>query len=502
MLRRVDITLSDLSDRLAVLVTGRFALALLPAALLAAVLAGGGTGAIVVAALAPGVLAATVLLRRGLIGPAQGGRRAPLSTNSLEAALDDGLAATGRGWGLTGCIMIDIDSYDALVDRRGPGAAQAAIDRIAQHLREVVRGGDRVFYLGGGRFGLAMAPTRSADAGALDEFAARIERAIATAPPPGAPVCVRTGTALSDAQRRETGTGLARRATAALAGGTRPTRIPDTSGPPPGDPGATVRAALERGEIGAWYQPQLCMATGAVTGMEALARWSHPHRGVLPPGEFLPHLARAGCNRRLLEVMLRDALGALRDWQDNGVEIPAVGVNFDPDSLRDPALPDLVAWELDRHGLGPERLCIEIMETVVSMTPDDRTAGNIRRLAAHGCRIDLDDFGTGHASISSLKRFAINRLKIDRSFIRGIDHDRDQQRMVAAILTMAAQLDLGTVAEGVETELCRARLARLGCGHVQGFVIARPMAPARVVPWLRARAPVPHTPDSAQRRAL
>ena len=138
--------------------------------------------------------------------------------------------------------------------------------------------------------------------------------------------------------------------------------------------------------------------------------------------------------------MLRDALGALRDWQDNGVEIPAVGVNFDPDSLRDPALPDLVAWELDRHGLGPERLCIEIMETVVSMTPDDRTARNIRRLAAHGCRIDLDDFGTGHASISSLKRFEVNRLKIDRSFIRGIDHDRDQQRMVAAILTMAAQL--------------------------------------------------------------
>ena len=136
-------------------------------------------------------------------------------------------------------------------------------------------GGDRVFYLGGGRFGLAIRRRHAPRTRARSTNLPRVSSApIATAPPPGAPVCVRRARPCPTPQRRETGTGLARRATAALAGGTRPPRIPEPTGPPPGDPGAAVRAALERGEIGAWYQPQLCMATGAVTGME---RWHAGH---------------------------------------------------------------------------------------------------------------------------------------------------------------------------------------------------------------------------------
>jgi len=211
-------------------------------------------------------------------------------------------------------------------------------------------------------------------------------------------------------------------------------------------------------------------------------------RGVLAPGAFLPYLERSGLTGKLLTVILRDALGALGKWQTQGFDIPAVGVNFSPADLRDPALADTVAWELDRHDLAPGRLCVEILETVVSVSPDDATARNIRRLSEMGCRIDLDDFGTGHASISSLRRFALNRLKIDRSFVRGIDTDPGQQRMVAAILTMAGQLQLETLAEGVETAGEHALLAQLGCGHVQGFGIARPMPFERSLPWLHDHA--------------
>ncbi|MEQ9633257.1 MAG: EAL domain-containing protein, partial [Roseovarius sp.] len=263
-----------------------------------------------------------------------------------------------------------------------------------------------------------------------------------------------------------------------------------------------LASALEKGQIVPWFQPQLSTDTGLVSGFEALARWHHPQRGVLLPGTFLPHIEKAGLTGTLQAIMLREALEALGRWQEAGFTIPGVGVNFSPTDLRDPALADTVAWELDRHDLAPSRLKIEILETVVSTSPDDETARNIRRLSDLGCRIDLDDFGTGHASISSLKRFSIDRLKIDRSFVRGIDTDPRQQRMVAAILTMAEQLELETLAEGVETAGEHSLLAQLGCAHVQGFGIARPMPPEATLPWLRTHTGKLQAPPDLRKGAV
>ncbi|MEL7013636.1 MAG: EAL domain-containing protein [Pseudomonadota bacterium] len=166
---------------------------------------------------------------------------------------------------------------------------------------------------------------------------------------------------------------------------------------------------------------------------------------------------------------------------------PSVSVNLAPEDLLDPTLPDRIVWELDRRKIDPSFLTIEILEMVVAKSRDDVISKNICRLAEMGCQIDLDDFGTGHASISTLQQFPVHRVKIDRSFITGLQDAEEKQNMVAAILTMAGQLGLETLAEGVETPEEEACLIRLGCGHLQGFGIARPMPLNDTLKWLTQR---------------
>jgi EAL domain-containing protein (putative c-di-GMP-specific phosphodiesterase class I) len=161
-----------------------------------------------------------------------------------------------------------------------------------------------------------------------------------------------------------------------------------------------------------------------------------------------------------------------------------------------------IAWELDRYGLTADRLVVEVLETVVATRSEDAVIRNLSGLARLGCCLDLDDFGTGHASISSIRRFSIERIKIDRSFVSRLDQDPEQGRMVGAILTMAERLGLDTLAEGVETEGERQMLTRLGCGHVQGFGIARPMPFDETVAWIRAATANGAVPAPRRLRAV
>jgi EAL domain-containing protein (putative c-di-GMP-specific phosphodiesterase class I) len=245
-------------------------------------------------------------------------------------------------------------------------------------------------------------------------------------------------------------------------------------------------AALENGQIQPWYQPQISTDTGNVSGFEALARWSHPVHGMIAPDVFLPVMEEADLMERLGQVMLYHALTALKAWDSAGINVPQVGVNFASAELRNPGLIDKIRWELDRFGLPPDRLAVEILETVMTDCPDDTISRNISGLAELGCRIDLDDYGTGHASIASLRRFAVSRIKIDRSFVMKADCDPQQQRLISAILTMAERLELETLAEGVETLGEHALLAQLGCNHVQGFGIGRPMPFDQTLDWITA----------------
>ena len=245
-----------------------------------------------------------------------------------------------------------------------------------------------------------------------------------------------------------------------------------------------VGQALENGEIIAWYQPQVSTHSGAITGFEALARWEHPSRGLISPASFLGLIDQLGLSQRLSEVVLTHALSTLRTWDRAGFSIPSVSVNYSEIDLRNPRLPEFLKWELERYDLRANRLTIEVLESVIAHSNDDVIARNLRTLSDMGCRIDLDDFGTGHTSILNIRTFSVSRLKIDRRLIARIDVDKDQRTLVSALLSMSERLGIETLGEGVETPEEHAMLAQLGCDHIQGFNLARPMPRGDSLNWI------------------
>ena len=494
-----------LSDRLIIAraflrktMTGPPFLAFLPALVLAAYWLGGEGWLIMLALALPLVFAGL-----GVFDMRRDAR--PASTPQLLPSLDAALQEASRNSRRTACLMVQVDDADLLRDRFGAAVMQRLYGRAHARLRDTLREADVVVTMAPGRFAVILSPMRQLDLEAAIQLAgrlqARLEDPIAIDGQSTYMTCsigfvldsqLRAATARSFAAACETALN------AAMANGPSAIRayaqdMEDQPRTPALNADATAEA-LETGQIVPWFQPQICTDTGHVTGMEALARWQHPTRGLIPPGEFLPIMERAHQLERLSEIMLHKSLATLRLWDATGLDIPRMGVNFAGEELRNPRLVDKIRWELDRLDLTPDRLCVEVLETVIATSPDDMVARNINGLAKLGCGIDLDDFGTGHASISSIRRFNVSRLKIDRSFVIKVDRDPEQQRMIMAILTMAERLNLEVLAEGVETAGEHAMLAQLGCRHVQGFGIARPMPAEDVAEWLtrhRARLTAP-----------
>ncbi|MDO5703541.1 MAG: GGDEF domain-containing phosphodiesterase [Paracoccus sp. (in: a-proteobacteria)] len=237
---------------------------------------------------------------------------------------------------------------------------------------------------------------------------------------------------------------------------------------------STIAEAVAEGQIEAYFQPQVCCNSGRLMGFEALARWNHPGRGTLGPTAFM-----AGMNdldhAALTHQILRQALTALRRWDAAGWDVPSVALNVSPSALADAGFADMVFWELDRQEIAPSRLVLELLESVGPINSCERSRDNIARLSEAGCQIDMDDFGTGYASLGSISHFGVHRIKIDRSFVAECHVDPAQQRMILAILALAERLGIATLAEGVETSEEHSFLAQIGVDQVQGYAIAKPM---------------------------
>ncbi|MFV0385869.1 EAL domain-containing protein [Paracoccus sp. (in: a-proteobacteria)] len=249
----------------------------------------------------------------------------------------------------------------------------------------------------------------------------------------------------------------------------------------------SIAQAAQTGQMVAYFQPQLCCHTGRVTGFETLARWHHPSRGTLPPGAFMPGMTNAD-HHALTLAILQQALSALKHWDEAGHDVPTVALNVSNCELGKADFADSLLQELERRNLAPERLVLEILESVGPVTSSGEARENLSRLAAAGCRLDLDDFGTGYASLDAIRKFGIHRIKIDRSFIIACDVDPAQQRMVLAILALAERLGIAALAEGVETQEEHSFLAQLGCDEVQGYAIAHPMPLRETMDFLTAHA--------------
>jgi predicted signal transduction protein with EAL and GGDEF domain len=247
-----------------------------------------------------------------------------------------------------------------------------------------------------------------------------------------------------------------------------------------------LRHALETGELRLHYQPIVTLDGGTLQSVEALVRWQHPERGLLPPGEFIPIAEESGLILQIGVWTLREACEQAYRWRERfGDRAPLpVSVNVSARQLAQAELPEIIGRVLAETGLSAGDLAIEVTETAL-IEDSSVAAASLRELKSLGVKILLDDFGTGYSSLSHLQRFPIDALKIDRSFVMHLGTGEDSPAIVGAIAAMANALGLEVVAEGVESAEQAAEAQALGCGSAQGYYFARPAPPSEVESLIR-----------------
>ncbi|MGH8577674.1 MAG: putative bifunctional diguanylate cyclase/phosphodiesterase, partial [Gammaproteobacteria bacterium] len=231
-----------------------------------------------------------------------------------------------------------------------------------------------------------------------------------------------------------------------------------------------MRRAIERGEFVLHYQPQIDLQRNTVTGVEALIRW-HPEQRMVPPGEFIPIAEETGLITEIGEWVLRTACRQAREWEAAGLPPVRMVVNLSIRQLRRRGSPARVRAILRETGLAPQRLELEITESSLMVDPE-QIIKTLHELRGMGIQLAMDDLGTGYSSLAYLKRLPLDRIKIDRSFVRDIPEDPDDVAIVQAILAMARQLKIRVVAEGVETPAQRRFLRDHGCEEAQGYAFS------------------------------
>ena len=249
-----------------------------------------------------------------------------------------------------------------------------------------------------------------------------------------------------------------------------------------------LRRALERNEFVLHYQPQIELAGGTVIGAEALIRWHHPELGLVAPGRFIPVAEESGLIVPIGAWVLQEACRQAMDWRRAGLPELAIAVNLSAVQFKRADVEQTVIDALQASGLDPAFLELELTESILIQDVDNVLAA-VKRLKLLGVKLSIDDFGTGYSSLSYLKRFAIDRLKIDQSFVRDLAKDEDDAAIVRAIIQMARSLNLKTVAEGVEDIDILRRLRLLHCDEAQGYYIARPMPADAFAAYLAAHVP-------------
>ncbi len=495
MLTGYDNRLKSVRARLAVWCTGPAVLAFIPALCLASFWMGGETALVAVCL---GVPLLVILVNPDALHARSKSlqtAQTTLTRGDFDAVAANVHANAGPSGKASAIFLLEISDFDDLVERHGQRAGEHALNCIAERLPGVLRDADSVAQVSDARFAVCLGLVQHLDLEACIELSGRMQTAIEEPVSlGGVAIYVSAAVGFCQLNRAPENSSAAWLEAAEIALQDAQMRGPTAIRAFSDQVHKTVVArlnlrqeaseALDSGQIQPWFQPQISTDTGQVTGFEALARWTHPERGLISPNEFLPALEEVGLMDRLGEVMLFHSLTALKAWDNTGIEVPRVGVNFSDAELNNPRLIERVEWELDRFDMDPDRLSVEILETVVSSSPGDTVVRNVKALEAMGCRIDLDDFGTGNASIAAIRRFNVCCIKIDRSFVMKADRDPEQRRMIAAILTMAERLGIETVAEGVETVGEHALLSQLGCTHVQGFGIGRPMPFEKTVEWI------------------
>lgn len=253
---------------------------------------------------------------------------------------------------------------------------------------------------------------------------------------------------------------------------------------------ADLRQAIERQELVLHYQPQIDLQTGRIVGLEALVRWQHPVRGMVPPGEFIAFAEESGLVVRIGDWVLQEAARQISAWTAAGLAPPQVAVNVSAVQLSRGHLLEAVQHCLAASGIAPQQLELEITESFI-MLDRDRSLQSLAELKALGVRLSIDDFGTGYSSLAYLQQLEVHKLKVDMSFVRDMTTNRGNASIVRAVVAMGHSLGLEVVAEGVETPDQAGHLRRLHCNAMQGYLVSRPLPAEQMTAFMQTFAPLP-----------
>jgi diguanylate cyclase (GGDEF)-like protein/PAS domain S-box-containing protein len=397
-----------------------------------------------------------------------------------------------RGGSAMAVLFIDLDRFKLVNDAQGRHAGDRLLKEAARRLSESVRGGDTVGRFGGDEFGVVLANLyKPGDASlvaqkiidalarpvTLDGHETYITASIGISvyPADGAePEALLANADAAMYRAKEQGRNHYEYFTREM--NERALRWVRMQ--------TETRRALERGEFQVHYQPKVELATGKICGFEALLRWQHPDKGLVPPSEFIPVLEETGLIVPAGEWVMRTACAQIKSWREMGLPSSPIAVNLSARQFQQKDLEDSICRVLRESAVAPPLLQFELTESLLMGDPE-AAARTLLGLKELGVRLSVDDFGTGYSSLAYLKRFALNELKIDRVFIRDIVADPDDAAITLAIINLAHSLDLEVVAEGVETEAQVNFLRSHGCDQMQGFYFAAPCSADQCTQALR-----------------
>ncbi|MGZ4461316.1 MAG: EAL domain-containing protein [Gaiellaceae bacterium] len=411
------------------------------------------------------------------------------------------LLAAERDGGRIAVAIMDLDRFKEINDTLGHAAGDHVLREIGRRLQTSLRASDTVARLGGDEYGLLL--PKQADS---FETAHLMEKLVAAIAPPidleELPLSVEGSIGLAfypdhglDVEE------LVQRADVAMYMAKQQgldyafyEQTSDSHDPIRLTLIGELRTAIDNRDLKLHYQPKASLSDGHSHSVEALLRWYHPERGLIPPMDFIPAAQETGLMKPLTLYVLDEALAQLRRWDEQGLEL-TVSVNLATRNLIDSSFPDDVAEALERHSVPPARLELEITESTVLDDPG-RTLAVLERLDAMGVKLSVDDFGTGYSSLSYLRRLPVSEIKIDRSFVMRMADDAGDEAIVRSTIELGRNLGLNVVAEGVESEEAWKRLNELGCDFAQGFWLSKPMPADDVASWFAGHSQGEGTPPA------
>ena len=406
-------------------------------------------------------------------------------------------------------VMLDLDRFKHVNDVLGYATGDRLLQGVAERLRQVVRDGDRVARLGGDEFALLLPNTDARLAGAIAERIAAVFATPMSLDDQTIDLSASVGIACWPDHASEPDVLISRAEVAMYAAKRRTTGAMVYEDALDNGSAQTLsllgelRRAVEQDELRLFLQPKIATRSRLLCGAEALVRWQHPTRGLVPPMEFIPFAEQTGFVRHLTMWMFEQAASLIATLQELGVE--RVSINLSTRDLMDLELPDKLDRILTRHGVSASAFCLEITESAIMDDPQ-RAEATINRLAARGFKLSIDDFGTGYSSLAYLKRLPVNELKIDKSFVMGMaDADGEgDTKIVRSTIDLAHNLGLSVVAEGVENAATLRRLEALGCDEAQGYHLSKPLPWVGFLGWAKqwSARPLPAAADAAPQAAV